>query len=141
MGMIICTGNRLAGTDDLGPRVYDRLARSTLPPEVELLDGGLAGLDLLPLLEVEGPVVLVDSLGDEVGHGGVVVLDAVEAAKQMEPGYGHDDGLAYLLRVAPAVAEAPLPRIHLVGAAGVVPDEIVAEAAEVALRLAGTERQ
>ncbi len=141
MGKIICAGNRLAEKDDLGSRVYDRLARSTLPPGVELLDGGLAGLDLLPLVEGEGPVVLVDSLSGDAGDRGVIVLDAVEAAKQMEPRYGHDDGLAYLLRVLPAVAEAPLPRIHLVGAAGAVPDETVAEAAEVALRLARTQRR
>ena len=44
---IICVGNRLVAADAAGPQVHDRLAGRPLPPGVELVDGGLQGLDLL----------------------------------------------------------------------------------------------
>ncbi len=113
---LICCGNRLDPRDDLGPRVYDLLLRQALPAGVELLDGALAGLDLMYWLEGRRLVVLVDALADEAGGaGGVRLYDGAELAA-MAGNYGHGAGLAYLAAMAPRVLD-PAPTIRLLGAA------------------------
>jgi hydrogenase maturation protease len=114
MKRIICIGNRFVPQDAAGFRVYQRLQRRPRPPDVELIDGGLAGLDLLRLLEGVERVVFVDRV-DLDGPATVVVLEAEEVAALADERYGHAAGLPYLLRVAPAVCEGPLPDMLLVG--------------------------
>lgn len=67
--LVVGVGNVLLRDDGLGVRVVEELAKKQWPPEVELLDGGTAGLDLLYLLEGADRVILVDSLqaGDVPG--------------------------------------------------------------------------
>jgi len=139
MKRIICIGNRFVPQDAAGFRVYQRLERRPRPPDVELIDGGLAGLDLLRLLEGVERVVFVDrvALG---GSAPVVVLDAEEVAALADARYGHGAGLPYLLRVLPAVCEGPLPSVLLVGIDHDLEREdgeaAIEEAASLALRLA-----
>ena len=47
MKRIICVGNRHSAADAAGPLVYERLARMERPLDIEVIDGALAGLDLL----------------------------------------------------------------------------------------------
>lgn len=115
---IICIGGRLHDEDWLGPAVHDYLEQAGCPDGVELVDGGLAGLDLLPLLPPGARVVLVDRL---VGHGRpgeVVTLGAGEVAELASPGFGHAAGVPYLLRALPLLCSPPLPAVTLVGADG-----------------------
>ena len=67
--LVIGVGNVLLRDDGVGVRVIEELSRREWPPEVELLDGGTAGLDLLYLMEGADRVILVDSLeaGDAPG--------------------------------------------------------------------------
>lgn len=138
MRRIICIGNRYVPEDAIGPFVYERLRRSPLPDDVELIDGGLAGLNLLRLLEGAKRVVFVDRT---VGLGAVdeiVVLDAARVAALAEGPFQHSAGLPYLLRMLPAVCEGPLPEIWLVGVEAENPEEerTIDEAASLALKLA-----
>lgn len=55
-------GNPLAGDDGFGPAVLRRLAGEELPPEVELADGGVLGIDLLSELEEIDRLILVDAV-------------------------------------------------------------------------------
>lgn len=137
MRRIICIGNRYVPEDAAGSRVYERLRRSPLPDDVELIDGGLAGLGLLRLLEGVERVIFVDrTIG--LGDDGVVVLDAAQVAALAEGPFEHSAGLPYLLRVLPAVCEGPLPQIWLVGVESDKPEEerTIDEAASLALKLA-----
>lgn len=118
---IICVGNRFVPQDAAGPAVYSLLRAGELPAGVELIDGGIAGLDLLRWVEGARRVVFVDALceppGREVGAG-VVLLTCEEVAARagMEPGgaYGHAAGLSALLRLIPAVCSPP-PEVLVVG--------------------------
>ena len=60
MNRIICLGNPFVESDSLGPRVFAELSARGLPPGVELIDGGLAGLNLLRFLDDCQRVVLAD---------------------------------------------------------------------------------
>ncbi len=132
---IVCVGSRLAEADDAGPRVHDRLAASTLPAGVELLDGGLRGLDLVPLLEGAARVVLVDNVEGYGRPGEVVVIEGSALVEGPPPAYGHGNGLAYALRALPVVCEGDLPEVVLVGVEG-RPDEGTVQAmAETCVRL------
>lgn len=135
MRRIICVGNRLVAEDDAGPRVYERLAEMALPPGVEVIDGGLAGLDLLRLVEGAEQVVFVDAVHGFAGPGGVRVLEAEEVAATAGSGFDHGVGLAYLLRVLPRICAGPVPRVCLVGIEGRAGSESVEAAAALALQM------
>lgn len=122
---IVCLGNRFAPGDDLGCRVFDRLA-SAPPVDVDVIDGGLAGLNLLGLIEGRRHVVFVDAVAGLAAPGAIVVLDRAAVAAFADA-YGHGAGLPYLLHMLPRVCAAPLPEIALVGAAG-LPDETTVQA-------------
>lgn len=112
---IICLGNRFAPGDDIGCQVYDHLARTPLPADIVLVDGGLCGLDLLHLMESKRRVVFADALTGMATDDGIVVLNRTEVAAYASH-YGHGAGLPYLLHLLPQVCSGPMPEIVLVGA-------------------------
>ena len=61
--MVLGVGNILLRDEGVGVRVIERLKASyEFPPEVELMDGGTAGLDLMPFMEGYKHVIIVDTL-------------------------------------------------------------------------------
>lgn len=136
MNRIICIGNRYVVEDAAGPAVHDFLWRRPLPADIEVIDGGLAGLDLLRTVEGAERVVFVDSLMGYADKPGVYPLDPWAVVAEAAGGYGHESGLAYLLRVLPAVCEGALPEIFLIGIEGPLQEETIAEAADLALGIA-----
>jgi len=94
---IICVGSRFDRNDSAGLRVYDQLLRRDIPQGVEVIDGGLAGLDLLPLVEEAERVVFVDAVSGLAATSGVCILERKEAAECAHASYGHaaDDGLTW----------------------------------------------
>lgn len=61
--MVLGVGNILLRDEGVGVRVIERLQTSyEFPPEVELMDGGTAGLDLMPFMEGYKHVIIVDTL-------------------------------------------------------------------------------
>lgn len=133
---ILCVGNRFVGGDDFGPRVYDTLAGMERPANVEIVDGGLAGLNLLRYLEDGCPVVFVDAVSGFAAPGEITVIDGAMIARQATGGFGHEAGLPFLLRVLPAAVDTPPPRIRLVGCEGEGSDNAVRDAARLSLQLA-----
>ena len=134
---VICLGNRYLAADDLGCRVYDYLATQDLPGDIELIDGGLCGLDLLNLVEGRQRVVFVDAVAGIADAGAVVVLSQDQVAAYAGR-YGHAAGLPYLLGLLPQVCAAPLPHVALVGgrggADGPAPEALAARCLQLAMR-------
>jgi len=114
---IICLGNRFVAGDDIGCRVFDHLAGLATPPDVEVIDGGLCGIDLLALVEGKRRVVFADAVAGMAEPGVIVVLNRAAVA-DCAGRYGHGAGLPYLLQLLPQVCRPPLPEIALVGAEG-----------------------
>lgn len=135
---IICIGNRLVAGDGHGLAVHDRLREMALPDTVEVVEGGLAGLNLLPLLEKGGRVVFVDAVAGFGEPGSLIMLDHETIVDSLDDGhYGHESGLAYLLKVLPKVAEGSLPEeIVLVGLEGPCECRLYDEAAALSLEIA-----
>lgn len=135
---IICLGNRLISEDFFGPAVFDNLQTQPVPCDIEIIDGGTAGLNLLPLLERSGTVVFVDSVSGFGALGEIVLLDQ-SAVKQglKRTNFGHDFGLAYLLAMLPKVCSGEIPdKIFLVGFEGECAPQTVDKAAKLALETA-----
>lgn len=117
---IICIGNRLVAEDQAGLLVHDHLCQQSLPQGVDLVEGGLAGLDLLPLLERGGRVIFVDQVRGFAETDSVVVLRGEEIfAEGTEIHFDHQAGLPYLLAVLPRVCEGEMAEeVALVGLEG-----------------------
>jgi len=131
---VICIGNRLEPRDAVGPALHDLLSGRRLPDGVELVDGGLGGLDLLPIVEGAERVIFVDA-AEAPGHPpGVARLDAGEIAAQATGGFGHAAGLPFLLRALPLACD-PAPPVEVVGIVGPPTPETLARAAELCLEL------
>ncbi len=137
MKRIICVGNRYIFQDSAGPAVYERLLQYTLPGDIEVIDGGLAGLDLLRFVEGSERVIFVDGVaaGEQNTNCQLVVLEAAEVAAVASKRYEHSAGLPYLLRVLPQVCQGTVPHILLVGIEGYPDEKIIDQAAILALQL------
>lgn len=132
---IICIGNRFRPEDSAGPMVYDYLVKGKLPENVAVIDGGLAGLNLLRFMEGAERVVFVDAVTGFRASGGVIILDAGNAAKNTDSTYGHGSGLAYLLRMFPKMHEGKFPEIFVVGIEGGADPDKITQAAEISLEI------
>jgi hydrogenase maturation protease len=139
MTRVICVGNRFVEGDDLGPRVHDMLVARGVPAGIDLVDGGMAGLGLLSLVEGRERVVFVDAVSGFGAPGEVVVLDRARAVAGASPGYGHQGGLHYLLAVLPEVLDGPLPSVTVVGAEAPFESATLDKVAAAALALARPE--
>ncbi len=135
---IICIGNRFIADDSAGLAVYDKLKDKNLGTEIELIEGGTAGLNLLSLLEHGGRVVFVDAVRNITAPGEVKILSVKEIVSTLShKHFGHDAGLPYVLSVLPKVCEGTLPEeILLVGIEGEYSSQAIETAANLSLALA-----
>ena len=73
---VIGLGNPLMGDDGLGLAVLEELRTSyALPSEVELIDGGTWGMNLLPLIEDADELILIDAIDVGAAAGTLVRLE------------------------------------------------------------------
>ncbi len=133
---IICVGNRFVEADALGGLVFDYLRRHAPPASVQVFDGGLAGLDLLRLVEGAGRVVFVDSMANVEVPGEIIVLDEAGLREIAPDAYDHGAGLPYLVRALPYVCDDPMPELLLVAARTPCQPETVRKAADLAIEIA-----
>ena len=136
---VICIGNRYVAEDAAGLLVFDRLqTMCPLPEGIEIIEGGLAGLNLLPMLEQGGRVVFVDAVKGFGAAGGVVLLDQQELQESVsQPHFDHGAGLPYVLAVLPKVYEGELPEeIFLLGLEGECTIEMIERAARMTVAVA-----
>lgn len=136
MKRIICVGSRFRSEDSAGPMVYDRLLSENLPKDVEVIDGGLAGLDLLRFLHDADRLIFVDAVNGFIPSGGVLVLSAEDAARNSDTMFGHGAGLAYCLRVLPEILDGEVPEIFVVGIEGNPDPDKILNAADMCLAIA-----
>jgi len=73
-----------------------------VPPELDIVDGGTAGLDLLPFLEGRDRVLFVDAVdfGEAPGFIGILKNEAIPQAFGKSKGSLHHLGLAEVLATA-----------------------------------------
>jgi hydrogenase maturation protease len=68
--VVIGLGNPIMGDDGLGLAALERLRTEyAIPPEIELVDGGTWGMNLLPTIEEAGRVILIDAIDTGAAPG------------------------------------------------------------------------
>ncbi|NNJ11833.1 HyaD/HybD family hydrogenase maturation endopeptidase [Chloroflexales bacterium ZM16-3] len=95
-------GNIILRDEGLGVRAYERLVeRYTLPEDIEAIDGGTLGLNLLPYLEDASRVLLIDAVRGGLEPGEIVRLEGAQipAALALKMSM-HQAGLHELLAIS-----------------------------------------
>jgi hydrogenase maturation protease len=97
--LVLALGNPLLGDEGVGLRALEALASAAdFPPSVELLDGGTAGLSLVPLLNSADRVLVLDAVSAGRPPGTVVRLDGAELRREgREKTSPHQIGLGDIL--------------------------------------------
>lgn len=134
---IICLGNRLLPTDSFGPCVFDYLQKQNIPQEIEVIEGGTAGLNILSLLEGRDRVVFVDAVAGFALTGEIVMLDLQKITESTKDySFSHDINLAYALSIMPMVLTTIPTEIVLIGLEGKWNDHEIKKAAAMSLEFA-----
>jgi len=60
--LVLGIGNTILTDEGIGVRVAEKMMKMSLPPEVEVMDGGIKGLDLLYYIEGRKKVIVVDAV-------------------------------------------------------------------------------
>ncbi|MFO7801905.1 MAG: HyaD/HybD family hydrogenase maturation endopeptidase [Desulfovermiculus sp.] len=115
--LILGVGNILLCDEGVGIRAVEHLEhRYVFPAQIELVDGGTSGMELLPALEGRTHVFIVDAVHNkDLPPGGVISVDLSQS-----PGYfrhrisPHQLGLSEVLAVA-EISETLPPSITLLG--------------------------
>ena len=81
--VIIGLGNPLMADDGLGIEVLDQLRPFEFRPQVELVDGGTWGMNLLHIIEEHDHVLLVDAINTGVPPGTLIVLERDEIPRYL----------------------------------------------------------
>ncbi len=106
--VVIGIGNVLHRDDGVGIHAVRRL-RGSLPQEVELVEGGVLGLDLLPYLEGKEKAVFIDAVDAGEAPGAVFRFSPgqVPRAGTPPPVSLHDLGLYDLVGAARLLGQCP----------------------------------
>jgi len=107
--LVIGVGNLLRGDDGVGVRVAQALAREPLPEEVEVIDAGTQGLDLLFEFGDAERVLLIDAAEMGQTPGEARVFDAALLDGQAEVRFSclHGIGIAEVLALGRAAGMQP----------------------------------
>jgi hydrogenase maturation protease len=114
--LLMGLGNILLQDEGLGVRALERLTDNyALPAEVEAVDGGTMGLDLLPYLEQVSDLLIMDAVQTGQPPGTLVRLEgeAIRAALSLKMSM-HQVGLQELLAVSDLQGALP-PRVVVWG--------------------------
>jgi len=122
---VLGLGNVLMGDDALGPWVIHHLeATYVFPPEVDVIDVGTPGLDLIPYVAGPSGIILVDAVNlTGAAPGTIRVYDRDQLVKfapkpRLSP---HDPGVTEAILAVEMAGEPPA----FVTLVGVVPGSIV----------------
>ncbi len=114
--LVLGVGNILLSDEGVGVHLIRLLReRYDFPPEVEILDGGTLGLDLLPYVEAANRLLIVDAVQMDALPGTVVRLEGEEVPAVLSLKYSpHQVGLSDLLAAARLLGRSP-PEVVLWG--------------------------
>ncbi|WP_319585756.1 hydrogenase maturation protease [uncultured Desulfobulbus sp.] len=129
-------GNSLVAADAAGLHVFDELRTRSCCHQVEIINGGLGGLDLLPFFYNCDTVILVDRVVGFAEPGAVVHLGWDILCADWHGGYSPSSELLYLLKSLPFLGVSPMPSVCMIGIEGAGARETIKLAADMALEVA-----
>ncbi len=121
--VVIGLGNPLMGDDGLGIAALERLQqRWEVPADVELVDGGTWGLNLLPVIESAERVLLIDAITIGAPPGTQVVIPRARLPRYLATKISpHEVDLRDVLALAELRGTLPEETM----AVGLEPDQVV----------------
>lgn len=107
--LVLGLGNTIMSDDGVGPKVITRLKETEIcVADIDFLDGGTLGLDLLPYLEGVQRLILVDAVETGQPAGTLVRLTGDEVPMALETKLSpHQMGMKDLLAVAQLMGQLP----------------------------------
>ncbi|HSV96169.1 MAG TPA: HyaD/HybD family hydrogenase maturation endopeptidase [Spirochaetota bacterium] len=119
--LILGIGNILQSDDGLGVHIVNEIIDSgvTLPDNVEIVDGGTAGFDLIPLMQGKDRIIIVDALGAADEPGSVYRLSPEQCTTCNARFSLHEVGIMQVLRTLRLLGDDPLIEII-----GIVPRDV-----------------
>lgn len=117
--LILGIGNILLRDEGIGVRVIEFLQKQIVPGDVELVDGGTAGADLIDILADRQTVIIVDAVRSEKPPGTLLRITPDDLALQQDNSLSlHDLDIPQTLVMTKMLHCAP----HHVICFGVVPE-------------------
>ena len=96
--LILGIGNILLRDEGVGVRVIEQMQKMRLPDDVELVDGGTAGADLMGVLAERQKVIVIDAVRADCEPGTVLRFTADELVRPKGVGMSlHELGLGEAL--------------------------------------------
>lgn len=119
---VLAVGNPIMGDDGIGPAVLERLGERYGPiAGCDLVDGGISGLALLPVVQDADRLLILDALAAPRTPGTVVRVDGDQLPRllgaKLSP---HQVGMLDVLAAARLLGQEP----RSVAAVGIVPAEV-----------------
>lgn len=114
--LVLGVGNLLLGDEGVGIHAVRELEKRALPPQVDVVDGGTAGLNLLDLMKGYERVIIVDAVdaGEEPGTILRFTPQEVASDAQALPLSLHQTEILKVLELATYLGR-PLPPIIIYG--------------------------
>ena len=133
---IVCIGNPYHPEDRVGYAVFTCLTSMPLLPGVDIVDGGLQGLNLLACFDNTSRVIFVDTLaGNDDTPEDITLINNPVITATAGQAFDHASGLGYLLQAAPLVQEH-LPDIWVVGASAGADDATISRISQLCREMA-----
>lgn len=112
---IICCGNLILGDEGFGIHVYNELEKLNLPKNVEIVDAGTGGLDILNFLEKADKVIFVDAVISGNSPGTIYRLTEKDLdGANLSVNSAHELKLEHVLKMAEQLFEKK-PEIVIFG--------------------------
>ncbi len=118
--LVLAVGNILLMDEGIALHVLNRLRSMDLLPEIELLDGGTGGYELINFIRGRKKVFIIDciNINEQVGSVVTATLQEIDLTNNFFVSC-HQGGLTELLQQSMLLT--PLPEIFIIG---IVPEEI-----------------
>jgi hydrogenase maturation protease len=106
--LVLGIGNILLRDEGVGVRVIETLQKMPMDEDVELVDGGTAGADLLDVLAEREKIIIVDAVQADCEPGAVVRFTGDELVRSDETAVSlHELGVAEALLMTKQLGCAP----------------------------------
>ncbi|HID05986.1 MAG TPA: hydrogenase maturation protease [Armatimonadetes bacterium] len=105
--VVLGIGNLLMRDDGVGVHVINALRKCNLPNDVEVVDGGILGIDLLSVVEDADMLIVIDAVDVGASPGEIVELSDDLLAPSQCPMSLHDFRIGDVLRIAEMRGKRP----------------------------------
>ncbi len=113
--LIIGCGNLLSGDEGIGVHLIEYLKHKTLPEDIELLDGGTAGFELIDFIQQAEKVIIIDAVKAGGRPGQIYCFGPQDFQTNAPPKTSlHGIGLTDIFGAIEKLQ--PLPKIKIIGA-------------------------